>query len=924
MWHLPSPPRGRTEAFEMTTAAAARVSRGAAGRHRRQTPATTLLCCLLAVPALHATPQVRLRTAGRGPIPAPESLAARVETQGRTSRLVELEIAAVGQRVPRTFSRHLIGNTEGFDWYVSRHFALKTDLPETQVRESLTLLELGLPQLEAIFGASTAALADRRMAFVFASGRQALRRAMADDDLHVLNLGGITQEGYWGAYQYAGSPYQNRYIILHEFAHLFQYAVAGSTRHCYGFFIEGIADFFSSHVYDPESRQLTINVLDRAPMHNHLAAGLAEWERRRRPSLSALYAEGATTRGLDVLMTAFLQSTPEREIKWRLFCNETLRRGRPDQDPRQLSDDLMAALYGGWSALDSGFAAWMERLPTFEQLDYGFDQYGEALVSQDPLPGRTARLRLNPPPLARTAADAFTRDYPRPAARNLLPTATNAFSLGFTLCPPAQPPAGRLELRLGGAEPALRVSVSNGQQIVLATISSNWTCALPQQSPSGSGSTEIGVLLDVTPEAACVSLLRGTELQPLAQGSVPLDHGQFTTAGAAPAVLAATCGGYRLIPWFPEDVVPSPSGSTPSVRQAWRPLDSRFGTPGAAGPVFRALRALGTDAPDTLRIAGHMLLADAASAPGGQRRLPDDELRSEAFWKGLAEAIRTSAAGDAARQAALAALADAALDLALVPSDNGGGDAAIVRLRRPAIGAWRGSLSLRLDGLHLQTRALRGRRRAEKEEEVRLALPRAVRAGVHTVAATAEVTWMGQPLTLQRRVVANPGIPRWHVVGPFMLPGGVFTNTVFPPEQEAPDMGRLFAAPDGTQMHWRRVEPPPGQPLETDHLIHFAKGFRRQANFAAAYAAAFFDCEAAMPATLALGVSDGVQVWLNGECVLTDMRPREWAPGNVRVPVELARGANTLLVKSVHADGLWFLSARIEDGAGNPLRGISY
>ena len=77
-----------------------------------------------------------------------------------------------------------------------------------------------------------------------------------------------------------------------------------------------------------------------------------------------------------------------------------------------------------------------------------------------------------------------------------------------------------------------------------------------------------------------------------------------------------------------------------------------------------------------------------------------------------------------------------------------------------------------------------------------------------------------------------------------------------------------------------------------------------------------------MPATLALGVSDGVQIWLNGECLLTDVRPREWTPGNVRVPVTLARGTNTLLVKSLHADGLWFLSGRIEDRAGNPLRGI--
>ena len=125
-------------------------------------------------------------------------------------------------------------------------------------------------------------------------------------------------------------------------------------------------------------------------------------------------------------------------------------------------------------------------------------------------------------------------------------------------------------------------------------------------------------------------------------------------------------------------------------------------------------------------------------------------------------------------------------------------------------------------------------------------------------------------------------------------------------------------------MPWQRVEPPPEQPLEADHLIHFAQRFRRQANFAAAYAAAIFDSREAVPATLALGVSDGVQVWLNGACVLTDLRTREWAPGNVRVPVTLVRGANTLLVKSLHADGLWFLSARLEDGAGNPLRGISY
>jgi hypothetical protein len=874
--------------------------------------------------SLPAAPAVLLREASTGRIPAPAALAARVETQGRTSRLVELEIAALGPRVPRTFSRHLIGNTEGFDWYVSRHFALKTDLPEARVRETLTLLELGLPQLEAIFGDTAAALADRRLAFVFASSRPALRRAMAGDDLHVLNLGGITQEGYWGAYQYAGSSYQNRYIILHEFAHLFQYALAGGTRHCYGFFIEGLADFFSSHVYDPERQQLTVNVLDRAPMHNHLSAGLAEWERRQRPPLSALYAEGTTTRGLDVLMTAFLQSTPERELKWRLYCHETLRRGRFDQDPRRLSDELMAALYGDWPALDHGFSAWMERLPTFVQLDYGFDQCGEALVSQDPLPGRTARLRLNPPPLARTPADAFTRDYPRSTSRQRAGAAANTFSLAFALAPAHLPAAGRLDLQLGGDTPVLRVSISNGQQIALATLSSNWTCVLPPVPAAGSEPTEFDVRLDVTPDEARLTLLRGLSLQRLAQGRVPLAPGQFAAAGGAPAELAATVGGYRLTPWFWDTPAPSPGTPSPlGVLGRWRPLASRFGTPDAAGPVFRALRALGDQAPDTLQIAGHMLLADAAATPSAPRRLPADELESEAFWKGLATAIQTGSASDTARQDALASLADASLDLALAASDDGAENTALVRVRRPGIGAWRGRLSLLMDDELLQARSLRGHR-ADAVEDVRLPLPRAIRSGVHTVTAKAELTWLGQPLVLRRRLVANPGIPRWHVVGPFMLPDGVFTNTVFPPEQETLDFERLYAAPDGTQMPWQRVEPLPEQPLEADHLIHFAQRFRRQANFAAAYAAAIFNSSEAVPATLALGVSDGVQVWLNDVCVLTDLRPREWAPGNVRVPVTLARGANTLLVKSVHADGLWFLSARIEDSEGNPLRRISY
>jgi hypothetical protein len=877
---------------------------------------------MLAAQILCGAPDVRQVPVKPGEVPDPESLASQVAADGRTSTLLGLDIAAVGKTIPRTFSRNLVGNTEGFDWHVSRHFALKTDLPPSQVRETLTLLELGLPHLEAIFGQSIAALADRRMAFVFASSRNALMQAMVSDDMHVLRLGGITQEGYWGAYQYAGTPYQNRYIILHELVHLYQYCLVGNTRHFYGFFIEGAADFFSSHVYDPERGRLTVNVLDRAPMHNHLAAGLAEWQARGKPSLSSLYNGGTTTRGLDVLMTAFFQSTPEREQSWRIYCDQTMRKASPDDDPKPLSDRLVAALYGDWQPLDLAFARWMERQPSFVTREYGFDQAGETLVSEKPAAGKSATLQLNPAPLLPSPADAFTRDYPRDPAPQW-PAPANGFDIGFSILASPSRETGSVGLRLGNdKQPAVTVTVSNGAFIVIASPTLPTNTVLPLASaPAASHEALLNIRLSASPDGLLLAAFHGAPPNRVLQSRIPLASDLLKTIGHAPVTLFATAGGLRIVPQIWNSTDSRPGASPPQPVPGGRVNSSRFNARYATGPIYRAAWLLGENAPAPLLIVRNMLLADPAGGP--RPRLPDSELEAESFWQGIGTAIQDCPADAATRNAALCELADIALDIALLTRNASRGDAALARLRTPLAGQAQGRLSWSLDG---RLRHAQPIRKVEPGGTAQAWMPDpgVLAKGPHALTVKAELTWLGMPLTIERTRLVNPGIPSWHVLGPFMLPDARYANVPFPPETEPLDLRRIFTATDGTQMVWTRVAAPPDALLEADHLVHFAKGFRRQANFAAAYAAATFESPRETPAILALGATDGVQVWVNAACVLTDMQLREWVPGNVRIPITLRKGANTVLVKSLHGDGLWFLSGRLEDRDGRPLQGLVF
>ncbi len=222
-------------------------------------------------------------------------------------------------KAPLTYSGDHIGPYPGFSWSVSRHYAILSDMDEKDVRDALDLLELAWPHYVRTFQWRPPASETHRQAIVLASSRSVLEDCLLHDCLHAPLLGGLTQEGYSCSYLYVGAPYQTRYILLHEATHLYQYCLSGDTRSCYGFLLEGIADYLSSHIYNPDDHTLAVNVLDRAPIHNHLAEGLADWKRQGNPSFSTLLSNPSPSRGLSVLMVAFLQRTPETAAKWRLF-----------------------------------------------------------------------------------------------------------------------------------------------------------------------------------------------------------------------------------------------------------------------------------------------------------------------------------------------------------------------------------------------------------------------------------------------------------------------------------------------------------------------------------------------------------------------------------------------------------------------------
>ncbi|WP_462151417.1 hypothetical protein [Pseudoalteromonas xiamenensis] len=114
-------------------------------------------------------------------IPTPKQMKADITVAGRVSTLDHIDIQYLGKTIPYTYSEGKITNSRGYNWWVSKHFALKSDLPEEKVTLYLELLELSYPHYVALFGAEPSNIDNQRIAVVYGSTRARVKEAMLDD-----------------------------------------------------------------------------------------------------------------------------------------------------------------------------------------------------------------------------------------------------------------------------------------------------------------------------------------------------------------------------------------------------------------------------------------------------------------------------------------------------------------------------------------------------------------------------------------------------------------------------------------------------------------------------------------------------------------------------------------------------------------------
>lgn len=388
-------------------------------------------------------------------VPPPSQTPARVVVSGRTSSPGEIKIVGVGDRIPTTYSGKRVKNTPGFSWWVSQHFALKTDYPEAMARFYLTLVELAYPHYVELFGKEPPGIEGKRMAIVYASTYEKLQKALLSDGIAWNGQGGgVTFEGYNCGYQYPSGSlrYHQRYILLHECTHLFQYCLNGNVHATPGWYYEGVADSLGHHVFDEKSQQLTVNVLDKAAIANYLDSGLAQ-HRREPLSFAKVHKAEGSSRDVNFLMVHYLSDDPERLQKFRIWRDEMFRANLYGKH-QEFSDRLFQQLFGPWPQIDADFQKWLaERQNTFHYVEWGWEQSGNTLWSYGfANAGKLSQTDVHLPPGQQARFDPLRLDYPAEPVSPLVGAVkrgTEEPAVGCLIDFSANPGRGRAGLGLG-------------------------------------------------------------------------------------------------------------------------------------------------------------------------------------------------------------------------------------------------------------------------------------------------------------------------------------------------------------------------------------------------------------------------------------------------------------------------------------------
>ncbi|NMR27520.1 MULTISPECIES: hypothetical protein [Pseudoalteromonas] len=365
----------------------------------------TLLLLLLAAcqkePQVDTAQTVQLQsTTSSAMVTDPQQMQVDLSVQGYTSTLHKMDITFLGQTIPYTYSDGKIGNSRGYNWWVSKHFALKSDLPKEKVTLYLELLEMAYPHYVALFGMEPPNIERQRIAVVYGSSRDRVREAMLDDGF----LRGVhkTAGGETMFYNRAGynfpshREHHQRYIVIHETMHAFHMALNGHSTWAPNWITEGLADSVAHHVYDAKQKQLTVMVFDRAPM-NYIETGLKQYYSANKPTIEQINDDPALKRGLNFFIIHYLLSSPERAQYFAYFVQQ-LRLANPHSDATlSTANSLLKHTFKDWQAIEQGFADFVQTIkPSFHIVSGPWEQDGNAYWLRNTDSNTLSRLDINP------------------------------------------------------------------------------------------------------------------------------------------------------------------------------------------------------------------------------------------------------------------------------------------------------------------------------------------------------------------------------------------------------------------------------------------------------------------------------------------------------------------------------------------------
>ena len=151
-------------------------------------------------------------------------------------------------------------------------------------------------------------------------------------------------------------------------------------------------------------------------------------------------------------------------------------------------------------------------------------------------------------------------------------------------------------------------------------------------------------------------------------------------------------------------------------------------------------------------------------------------------------------------------------------------------------------------------------------------------------------------------------ITDWNLIGPFHAPDMTYLQTPYPPEKEI-NLKKKYKGKNELTLEWKKIQ------TEESGFVNLAGIFTPNEQ-AIAYGLAYVFSSEERQTHLLIGSDDGIRIWLNGELIHTNPAYRGAYPDQDKIPVNLKKGWNTLLVKVLQGGGGWGYFVRFIDPEG--------